>query len=247
MNDNENFVDEENEEHFVNEENEKSANDDSVIESETQNQTENENLQNENGEETDENDNRQHRQNEKNPNKNEIPQREDSPQNEISPNDNEISPDGNEAPQRENHSENEGDDGPKATMNQKYGPRRNKHGLCPRKPHDYSHLHMTLEGTAMTQHSIKRWLKVFGKAGTHAVLQELKQLHDRKLVEPPKRFHDLSCKERGDSLRYLMFLKEKCYGLIKGRGCANGHKQREYLTKEEMSSPTVAIESVMLS
>jgi hypothetical protein len=44
-----------------------------------------------------------------------------------------------------------------------------------------------------------------------------------------------------------MFLKEKRCGLIKGRGCADGRKQRDYLTKEETSSPTVAIESVMLS
>jgi hypothetical protein len=78
------------------------------------------------------------------------------------------------------------------------------------------------------------------------VLQELKQLHDRKVVEP-KTFHDLSCKERQDSLRYLMFLKEKRCGLIKGRGCADGRKQRGYLTKQETSPPTVAIESVMLS
>jgi hypothetical protein len=65
------------------------------------------------------------------------------------------------------------------------------------------------------------------------------------MVEP-KTFHDLSCKERRDSLRYLMFLKEKRCGLIKGRGCADGRKQRDYLTKEETSSPTVAIESVLL-
>jgi hypothetical protein len=44
-----------------------------------------------------------------------------------------------------------------------------------------------------------------------------------------------------------MFLKEKQCGKIKGRGCAHGRKQREYLTKEETGSPTVAIESVMLS
>ena len=44
-----------------------------------------------------------------------------------------------------------------------------------------------------------------------------------------------------------MFLKQKRNGTIKGRGCADGRKQRQYTTKEEASSPTVAIESVMLS
>ena len=58
---------------------------------------------------------------------------------------------------------------------------------------------------------------------------------------------NLNCKERKDALKYLMFLKEKRNGIIKGRGCADGRKQRGYMTKEEASSPTVAIESVMLS
>jgi hypothetical protein len=44
-----------------------------------------------------------------------------------------------------------------------------------------------------------------------------------------------------------MFLKRKQCGKIKGRGCADGCKQRLYTAKEEASSPTVAIESVMLS
>ena len=44
-----------------------------------------------------------------------------------------------------------------------------------------------------------------------------------------------------------MFLKEKRDGTIKGRGCADGRKQREYTNKEDASSPTVAIESVFLT
>ena len=44
-----------------------------------------------------------------------------------------------------------------------------------------------------------------------------------------------------------MFLKQKRNGTIKGRGCADGRKQHAYINKEDASSPTVAIESVMLS
>jgi hypothetical protein len=40
--------------------------------------------------------------------------------------------------------------------------------------------------------------------------------------------------------------KKRC-GRIKARGCAGGKNQRETTSKEEASSPTVAIESVMLS
>jgi hypothetical protein len=44
-----------------------------------------------------------------------------------------------------------------------------------------------------------------------------------------------------------MFLKQKHCGKIKGRGCADGRKQRIYMTKQEASSPMVAIESLMIS
>jgi hypothetical protein len=50
---------------------------------------------------------------------------------------------------------------------------------------------------------------------------------------------------RHDAMAYLMFLKQKRTGHVKGRGCADGKKQRIYTIKEEASSPTVAIESVL--
>jgi len=42
-------------------------------------------------------------------------------------------------------------------------------------------------------------------------------------------------------------LKEKITGEIKGRGCVNGRKQWEYMSKEENSAPTGSIEAVLLS
>jgi hypothetical protein len=44
-----------------------------------------------------------------------------------------------------------------------------------------------------------------------------------------------------------MFLKEKRCGTIKGRGCADGRPQRDYMSKEDTSSPTVATEALILS
>mmetsp|Transcript_25421 Transcript_25421/g.38550 ORF Transcript_25421/g.38550 Transcript_25421/m.38550 type:complete len:168 (+) Transcript_25421:1986-2489(+) len=52
---------------------------------------------------------------------------------------------------------------------------------------------------------------------------------------------------RRAALRYLMFLKQKRCGQVKGRGCADGSKQRIYKTKEETSSPTIHIESLFLT
>jgi hypothetical protein len=121
-----------------------------------------------------------------------------------------------------------------------------------RKPEDYSHyrnpssnLHASFESTLMTQHSMKKGIKVFGQAGIDAVLSELKQLHDRKVLEP-KSDDEMTDEDRKRSLQYLMFLKKNSSGKIKGRGCADGRKQREHIPKEDASSPTVAIEAVML-
>jgi hypothetical protein len=43
-----------------------------------------------------------------------------------------------------------------------------------------------------------------------------------------------------------MFLKLKRDGKIKGRTVAGGNKQRDCISKEDASSPTVATESVLL-
>jgi hypothetical protein len=86
-------------------------------------------------------------------------------------------------------------------------------------------------------------MELFGEAGEDAVKKELTQLHERGELAPK----ELNDGKRKAALQYLMFLKQKRDGVIKGRGCADGRKQRAHTTKEEASSPTVANESVMLS
>jgi hypothetical protein len=98
----------------------------------------------------------------------------------------------------------------------------------------------------MTQYNLKQGIKKFGDNGKAAVLVELRQLYDRNVMEPVRK-SDLTPAERKGALRYLMFLKEKRTGQIKGRGCADGRFQREYMSKEETSSPTVATEALILS
>jgi hypothetical protein len=57
----------------------------------------------------------------------------------------------------------------------------------------------------------------------------------------------LTYAKKKKALEYLMFLKEKSTGKIKGRGCGDGQKQRVYMAKEEASLPTILIESIMLT
>jgi len=103
-----------------------------------------------------------------------------------------------------------------------------------------------LEHVALTQYNLRKGLQIYGKAAADAVVKEMKQLHDRKTIRP-RYATELSTRDKRRALAYLMFIKEKRCGTIKGRGCADGRKQRIYKTKEETSSPTVRTESLLLS
>jgi hypothetical protein len=128
-------------------------------------------------------------------------------------------------------------------MRDKLMSRRNTGVSC---PSDHSSQLTDLEGTAMTQMGMKKGIKTFGARAVEAVQKELKQLHDRAVVKP-RHASELTAEQRKASLQYLMFLKEKRNGTVKGRGCADGRKQRESTKKEDASAPTVAIEALMLS
>jgi hypothetical protein len=71
-------------------------------------------------------------------------------------------------------------------------------------------------------------LKIFGEAVAEAVVKEMKQLHDPAVIQP-KLATMLTREEKKQSLQYLMLLKQKHCGRIKGHGCADGHKQRVYV------------------
>ena len=66
----------------------------------------------------------------------------------------------------------------------------------------------------------------------------LTQLHgmDTWVPEDPTM---VSRSEKVKVLSSLMFLKENRSGKVKGRACVNGAPQRAYISKEDVSSPTV--------
>jgi hypothetical protein len=121
------------------------------------------------------------------------------------------------------------------------------HGLRPRRARYYSHMfsHATAMHHAMTQYSLKKGLRKFQKVGEAAVSKELKQLHMRDTFAPQDS-KNLTAKQKREALESMMFLKEKRDGTIKGRACADGRKQRETAVPGATTSPTVAVESVMI-
>ena len=58
-------------------------------------------------------------------------------------------------------------------------------------------------------------------------------------------WNDLTWDIRKQALGYLIFLKMKRSRKMKGRGCADGRPQQKYITKEESSSPTVSLYTLM--
>lgn len=100
-------------------------------------------------------------------------------------------------------------------------------------------------GIMLTQYGMSKGLRLFGQDGDDAVRKEMQQLHDREVMRP-RPPTSITNHNRGEALRYLMFLKQKRDGSIKGRGCADGRKQREHAAKHEVSSPTISTEAVFI-
>ena len=93
--------------------------------------------------------------------------------------------------------------------------------------------------TILTQYHVSKGLKIYGQDGIDAVLKEMKQIHDRMVIDP-KNPEEMTREEKSAALKYMMFLKQKKNGTIKGRGCADGRSQRASIDKSSVSAPTVA-------
>ncbi|KAI2512474.1 Reverse transcriptase (RNA-dependent DNA polymerase) [Fragilaria crotonensis] len=95
-------------------------------------------------------------------------------------------------------------------------------------------------------YSLMKGLKKFGHKGREAAYKEMKQLHERVVFKPIK-IAELTEQERQRAMESLIFLVEKRDGTIKGRTCANGSTQREYMDREEAASPTAMTESIIIT
>jgi hypothetical protein len=112
--------------------------------------------------------------------------------------------------------------------------------------HDEDPQYTLVAHTIMTQLSMKAGLKKWGDEGTAAVSKELSQLHYRDTFEP-LHTKSMSQADYDGALESHLFLKNKRDGTIKGRAVAGGNKQRGTIPKEEASSPTAKLESVLLT
>jgi hypothetical protein len=101
-------------------------------------------------------------------------------------------------------------------------------------------------GMIMVQLSMKAGIKKWGEVAEQAITVEMKQLHWRNFYKPTH-WHELTSAQKERILESHIFVEEKRDGKIRARKVVSGNKQRNYITKEDVSSPTVSAEVVMLT
>jgi hypothetical protein len=105
--------------------------------------------------------------------------------------------------------------------------------------------HILASAFAQT-YSLVKGLKKFGSAGEEAVYEEIEQLHNRGCFKPIH-IESYGSASRQQVMGSIMFLTEKRDGTIKARNVTDGRKQRTWMSKEEAASPTVMLESLLLT
>jgi hypothetical protein len=112
--------------------------------------------------------------------------------------------------------------------------------------YDFYQMEPDVVASIMTQLSLKAGLNQWGDRAREAAHSEMKQLHLRDTFKPVH-WRELNPLQRKTMLESHMFLKEKRSGKIKGCMVAGGNKQRDYISKEDASLPTVMTESILLT
>ena len=102
------------------------------------------------------------------------------------------------------------------------------------------------KGDKHAQVSIKEGLKRHGDRALDALLKDLGQLHKHDTFDPQD-IIGLTSGMKKEALNLITMIKEKRTGDIKARACADGRKQRRYISKEEVASPTIQLKSLVMS
>src|SRR5210317_806957 len=94
------------------------------------------------------------------------------------------------------------------------------------------------------QYYLNKGLKIFKEDGDKAAMGELEQLVQRNCWDPIH-VEEMNNLERKRAQDAMMLLAEKNTGEIKGRCVYKGNGTREWLSREDTSSPTASLEAIM--
>ena len=93
---------------------------------------------------------------------------------------------------------------------------------------------------------VNKGVKMHGDKALDALLSEYGQIPNH-VTFIPQMVSDLSVEQRKEALHLITMIKEKRCGKIKARACVDGRRQRRYIKKEDVASPTIQQESLILS
>ena len=114
----------------------------------------------------------------------------------------------------------------------------------PQNFHDhFCDLYEHVVAFSFNQMSERRDIKKHGEAAVLALFKEFAQLHEKRVFRAIKA-SELSGEQK-NALHAINLIKEKRNGVLKGRTCADGRKQRRWYSKEETTSPTMSNDSLM--
>ena len=77
-----------------------------------------------------------------------------------------------------------------------------------------------------------------------ALFKEFAQLHDKRVFKAIKA-SALTHEQKRNALHAINLIKEKRNGVLKGRTVADGRKQRQWYTRNQVTSPTMSNDSLM--
>ena len=86
--------------------------------------------------------------------------------------------------------------------------------------------------------SVPKGVKRHGEKAINALLAEYGQIHGHGTFQPLMS-NTLTSEQRKNALQIITMIKEKWCGKVKAMACVDGRKQRKYIKKEDVSSPTV--------
>lgn len=98
----------------------------------------------------------------------------------------------------------------------------------------------------LTQLSMARGLKMWGRQAELAIDAEMKQLQWHNTVKLVG-WQDLSISQEDLELHLFFFLKQKSTGKVKACHVAGGSKQRDFISKEDTSSLSAVTKSIILT
>ena len=93
---------------------------------------------------------------------------------------------------------------------------------------------------------MKKGIKTHEEKALEALLSEFGQIHIHDTFLP-QMAETLTANQRKEALQLITMIKEKRFGKVKARACVDGRKQRRYIKKDGVSSPTVQQESLIIS